>query len=148
MNGYDKLAIVDRYEESHDNPAAVRRACDVMAEYLANLKRPLPDVASQAVEAALEFRKGSTGVDALRDADDQISRFLKQARHDDEFDIGSISVVRASGALLKLLQVPTWGGGASEALSNFLEWVDEFEQNHSLFEQLLDQSFGPSRSAP
>jgi hypothetical protein len=54
MSGYDKLVIVDQYEESHDNRMAVRRACDVMPEYLASSKRPLPDVVAQAVKVAHE----------------------------------------------------------------------------------------------
>ena len=113
-----------------------------MVEYLANLKRPLPDVVAQAVKVAREYNAGSVEIEKLRDADQQLSRFLKEPKHYGEYDKGAISVVRACGALLKLLEVPTWGGGASEALSNFLEWVDEFEQNHPLFEQLLERHFG------
>jgi hypothetical protein len=71
---------------------------------------------------------------------------LTGPNHYGDYDRGAISVVRASGALLKLLRVPAWGGGASEALSNFLEWVDAFEQKHSFFEQLLEKTFGKSGS--
>jgi hypothetical protein len=142
MSGYDKLILVDQYEEKHTNSAAVRRACDVMLDYLASLRRPLPEAAAQAVKAAREYSAG--GADRLQDACAVVSRFLK---HPADGDRGAISIVRASEALLKLLQVPVWGGGASEALSNFLELVDEYEQNHPLFEQLLERTFGESGPA-
>jgi hypothetical protein len=113
-----------------------------MYEYLAGMKRPLPHVVTDAVKMAREYGAGSVGIDRVRHADEQVSRFLKESNDVNEHDKGFISVARASGALLKLFEVPTWGGGASEALSNFLEWVDEFEQNHPLFEQLLEEFFG------
>lgn len=144
MSGYDKLILVDEYEERHDNRAAVRRACSVMLEYLSSLKRPLPEVATEALKVAREYSSGSVGAEALRDGCALVSRFLK---HSADYDKGTISVVRASDALLKLLQVPEWGGGASEALSNFLELVDGYEQNYPLFEQLLERTFEESRPA-
>lgn len=141
MSAYDKLTIVDQFEERTNNRAAVQRACNVMLQYLAGLKRPLPAVAAQALAVAQQYKLGSPHVASLREADDRIGQFLKGEGYPDAGFEGAVSAARATQALLKLLQEPVWGGGASEALSNFLEWVDEFEQDHSLFEQLLTINF-------
>ncbi len=141
MSGYDKLILVDDYEERHDNRTAARRACNVMTEYLASLKRPLPSVAAEALGVAQSYCVGSIGVEGLRSACVLMSHFLKDSAN---YDRGTISVVQASDALLKRLQVPVWGGGASEALSNFLDLVDQYEQNHPLFEELVERAFGGS----
>ena len=90
IGGYDKLVIVDQYEASHDNRAATRRACDVMSEYLANLTRPLPDVAAHAVTVAREYAMESVGVDRLHDAAVQVSRFVKERKDPGENDRGVI----------------------------------------------------------
>jgi len=95
MSGYDRLATVDQYEESHDNNTAVLLACHVMPEYLANLKRPLPDGVAQAVKVAREYSAGSVQIERLREADQQLSRFLKEPKHIGEYDKGAISVGRA-----------------------------------------------------
>ncbi|WP_139862692.1 hypothetical protein [Bradyrhizobium ivorense] len=138
MTVYDSLSIVDQFEERTDNRTAVKRACDVMLRYLMELKRPLPDVAAQSVKIAREYCAGSRGIQSLHDEDKRISNFLRNASARSN---GTVSVVRATGALVRLLQEPTWGGGASEALSNFLNWVDEFEQDHTMFKRLLEGAF-------
>lgn len=146
MSGYDKLTIVDRFEEQHDNQAAVRRACDVMLEYLTSLKRPLPDIATRALKISQEYCAGHTGVDSLHFTDQEISLFLKRARQSGNDAKDIVSIVQASGALIQLLREPAWGGGASEALSYFLEYVDDFELNHSLFESILERKFSETKS--
>jgi len=146
MSVYDKLVIVDQFEERNGNQRAVRRACEIMLAYLASLKQPLPEVAAQALRVARGYTDGSVGAGSLSAAVDQISRFLKECGESENNSKGVISIIRASAALLKLLQEPTWGGGASEALSNFLEWTDEFEQNHELFGQLLERYVGGTDS--
>ena len=141
MSACDKLVIVDDYEERHDNRTAVLQACNVMLNYLVALKRPLPEVAAQAVDTAQNYCSGALEIDGVREAEVQTDRFLEDTNRSNDNSGGAISVVRASRALVSLLREPVWGGGASEALSNFLVWVDDFEQDHALFEQLLERAF-------
>ncbi|UGA45628.1 hypothetical protein HU230_0006195 [Bradyrhizobium quebecense] len=146
MTVYERLTIVDQFEDRASNRAAVMRACDVMTCYLTQLKRPLPEVAAQAVKVAQAYIAGSTAIGGLHDEVRQISNFLKEARRSDSHLNDALSVIRATEALMRLLEEPRWGGGASEALSNFLELVDGFEQDHRLFEHLLESTFDDSKS--
>jgi len=117
-----------------------------MTCYLTQLKRPLPEVAAQAVKVAQGYIAGSTAIGSLHDEVRRISNFLKEARRSDSQLDEDLSIIRATEALIRLLEEPRWGGGASEALSNFLELVDEFEQDHRLFEHLLEGAFDDSKS--
>ena len=144
MTVYDELVIVDEYEDTHGNQTAILRACNVMVAYLCASRLPLSYPVVHAARVANAYIVGSAGVNELQTASNQVTQFLQELQSDSESPQDTLSVVRACGALMKLLQKPAWGGGASEALSNFLEWMDHFEVNHPLFEQLLVKAFGSS----
>src|SRR5262249_22773866 len=108
MNIYKELDVIDRFEERCGNRTSVTRACDLMASYLANLRRPLPALAAQGLRTALKYKNGSIPVQDLESDRKAIATFLKDrlARTD---PAPEYAVLRGVEAILSFYQNPVWG---------------------------------------
>jgi len=117
-----------------------------MVDYLKVLKKPLPELATEAIGAAEEFRKGTISRAALKSVDAKVTDYLR-GRKNPPTD-GAEGAIRASGWTVELVEKPYWGGGAGEVLAWCLELVDLFESDHEAFEKIVYEKFKtpPSRA--
>jgi hypothetical protein len=141
MDIYQDLDVIDRFEDRFGNRDSVKRACDFMVSYLAGVQRPLPEIATQGLRAAIKYREGSARADELESARRSISDFLKERRARMDYSTPEYCMAHAVEAVLMFFVDPTWPGGASEVVSNFLDLTETFESNHELLQRLLDEYF-------
>jgi hypothetical protein len=141
MDIYQELNVIDRFEERFGNRDSVRRACDFMVSYLAGMQRPLPEIAAEGLRAAIKYKEGSALASELGSARRSISDFLREPSARTNYGTPEYCMARALEAVLISYQNPTWGGGASELVSNFLDMTETFESNHELMKRLLEEYF-------
>jgi hypothetical protein len=135
------LDVIDRFEDKFGNEESVRRACDVMVSYLSGMTRPFNKIAERGLRAAIKCKEGTIAPNDLGSELRSISDFLRERSARMDYDTPEYCIVHAVEATLMFYQNPSWGGGASEVISNFLNLTDKFECNHALLKQLLDQHF-------
>jgi hypothetical protein len=138
---FNELVVIDRFEERFGNQESVRRACDVMVSYLSAMTRPFNEIAERGLRAAIKCREGSIAPNDLESERRSISDFLRERSARTDYDTPEYCIVHAVEAILWFYRDPSWGGGASEAMSNFLVITDQFESNYSLLKRLLEQKF-------
>src|SRR5262245_53661089 len=131
MDIYKELNVIDRFEESRGNSAAVVRACDLMVSYLAGLKQPLPEIAARRLRIAIK-KEGLASVGELKNERKALSDFLRGHSARTDYTTPEYCIVNAVEAALLSYENPEWGGGASELVSNFLDLTDRFESDHPL----------------
>jgi hypothetical protein len=141
VNIYHELDIIDEFEEKVGNRESVKCACDFMVSYLAEMKRPLPEVAAQGLRVAIKYKEGSASPDKLEIAREQIADFLKERGAQASYSTLEYRMAHAVLGILISYQDLRWGGGASELVSNFLDMTETFESNHDLLKTLLKEYF-------
>src|SRR5215831_18545618 len=141
MNIYNELDIIDLFEEKFGNQESVKRACDFMASYLAGMQRPLPEIAAQGLVVAIKYKEGSALPGELEIARKRIADFLKERGAQLNYSTVEYRMAHAVEAILISYQNPTWGGGASELVSIFLDVTETFESNCDLMRTLLKEYF-------
>jgi hypothetical protein len=141
MTVYDELTVIDDFEGKFGNREAVRRACDLMASYLAEMTAPLPEIATQGLCVAMKYKEGLAPVSELEAERKAISSFLRDRSAQTNYDTLEYCAAHAVGAILSCYQDPAWGGGASELVSNFLDVTEKLESHHEVFRRLLGEYF-------
>jgi hypothetical protein len=141
MDVYKELMLIDRFEESHGNSEAVRRACDFMISYLAAMTTPFPEVAERGRAVAIRYKQGLALNAELENARKSISDFLRERSARTNYDTPEYCIVHAVEGMLACYLHPEWGGGASELVSNFLDVTDKFQSDHSFLKRLLEEKF-------
>ena len=137
MTIYDELDPIDDFEDRHGNELAVRRACDVMTAYLGEFL-PLPKRAAEGLDVAERYRKHLIGLDGLVNERDALDERIRQTSK----NLPEHRILQAVSSILGFLQYPSWGGGASEVISNFLDLLGEPESRRDTIVKLIEEKFG------
>jgi hypothetical protein len=141
MINNDDLEVIDRFEEKFGNTETVKRACDFMACYLAKLTKPFPPIAAQGLRVALDYGQGVVGREQLEIHREAISDYLREHSAWTDYESPEYCIIHSVYAALESYLRPSWGGGGSELISNFIEVSGRFEKNSSALQQCLEKSF-------
>ena len=149
MSVYNKLNVIDEFEAKFGNREAVRRACDLMVSYLSETATSLPEVAAQAVHVGRKYKNGLASRADLNAERKAISQFLSDHSAWTNYEDQEYCAVHAVHGFLDGYINLSWGGGASELVSNFWEMMEKFDRNEVLLQRLLQEHFSrkPSRAA-
>jgi hypothetical protein len=141
MINNDDLGVIDRFEEKFGNIETVKRARDLMVCYLATLTKPFPRVAEQGLRVALGYKQGLVGREQLEVHRQAISDYLREHSAWTDYESPEYCIIHSVYAALESYLEPSWGGGGSELISNFIEVSGRFEKNSSALKRCLEKSF-------
>jgi hypothetical protein len=137
MTIYDDLTPIDEFEAKYGNELAVRRATEVMTAYLGEILH-LSKWAAEGLDIAARYRKHLISLDGLVNERGALAERIRQTSK----DLPEYRILQAVSSILWFLQYPSWGGGASEVISNFLDLLGEPESKREAIVGLIEEKFG------
>jgi hypothetical protein len=145
MDIYDKINMIDDFQEKFGMRQSVRRACDLLVSYIGGLQKPLPEIAAQGFNVAIKCKEGSALPNEVETARMQIVDWLrKRGAYCDQYPIEhTVSFILECYRDL----AHEWGLAShnedfpSEFVYYSLESIDTFDSNHKLFGKLLREYF-------
>jgi|HubBroStandDraft_6_1064221.scaffolds.fasta_scaffold1591702_1 hypothetical protein len=137
MTIYDDLTPIDEFEAKYGNELAVRRACEVMTAYIGEFS-PLSKWTAEGLDIAARYRKHLISLDELVNERGALAERIQQTSK----DLPEYRILQAVSSILWFLQYPSWGGGASEVISNFLDLLGEPESKREAIVGLIEEKFG------
>lgn len=133
------LTVVDSFAEAHGEEVASRRATDFMLAYMDAMTRPMPGVARQGLEVARAFRAGSADAAAMEAARVACWCYVDAHGGSASGDLPENACVRA--VICTLFDGPQKGGDTGDAIDNFLDFANTFEDQSAKAKVLLNQFF-------
>jgi hypothetical protein len=139
MSIYNKLDVIDEFEEKFGEREAVTRSCDLMVAYISEATTPLPQVAAQAFRVAMNYKNGAASRAELDAQKEMLVRALRGrwTRFDDPESCAFLAI----HAIVAFYLDPSWGSGASEVISNFWDLAEKFDRDERRLLRLLQEYF-------
>jgi hypothetical protein len=133
------FTAVDAFAETKGENEASRRATDFMLAYLEGMTRPMPDVARDGLGVARAFRAGSADTAALEAA--RVACWDYVDAHGGSAGEASPDNACVRAVICTLYDGPQKGGDTGDAIDNFLDFADVFEDRSTEAQALLGQFF-------